>query len=170
MHLLAIARQLTQQAQTIRSLATGLTEAQARWQPTPADWSILEVINHLYDEEREDFRQRIDYLLHRPGEEPPPIDPVGWVTARAYNQRNLVQSLQNFLDERAQSVAWLHGLSAPAWGNAYPHPAGFSLSAGELLVAWAAHDLLHLRQLVGLHYSWHQAQVAPLSLAYAGDW
>jgi hypothetical protein len=170
MHYIAIAQQLVRQAQSIRSLTTSVTEEQARWKPTPDDWSLLEVINHLYDEEREDFRQRIDYLLHRPGEEPPPIDPVGWVTARAYNQRSLAVSLQNFLNERDQSVAWLHGLTNPAWSNTYHHPSGFSISAEELLVCWAAHDLLHLRQLIELHYGWHKAQVAPLSLAYAGDW
>jgi hypothetical protein len=166
----AIAHQLAQQAQTIQTLASGVTEAQARWKPTPADWSLLEVITHLYDEEREDFRQRIDYLLHRVGEAPPPIDPVGWVTARGYNQRELATSLQNFRTERDQSIRWLQGLVDPAWSNTYHHPSGFTISAGELLACWAAHDLLHLRQLIELHYAWHRAQVAPLSLAYAGDW
>lgn len=170
MHHIAVARQLVQQAQTIRSLVTDVTEAQARWKPTPEDWSILEVINHLYDEEREDFRQWIDSLLHRPGEAPPRIDPAGWVTARAYNQRDLAASLQNFLNERDQSVAWLHGLTSPVWDNTYHHPAGFTISAGEALVCWAAHDLLHLRQLIELHYAWQKVQAAPLSLAYAGDW
>ena len=63
---LAIARQLAYNAETIHSYVNGLTVEQARWKPTPNDWSILEVINHLYDEEREDFRVRIDYTLHRP--------------------------------------------------------------------------------------------------------
>ena len=167
---IAIARQLAQQAQTIQVLATGISTVQARWQPTPDDWSPLEVINHLYDEEREDFRQRIDYLLHRAEEAPPPIDPVGWVTARSYNQRDLAASLQNFLAERKQSIAWLQNMVDPAWSNTFHHPSGFTISAGELLACWAAHDLLHTRQLVELHYAWHRTQVAPLSLAYAGDW
>jgi hypothetical protein len=97
MHHIAIARQLTHQAQTIRTLIEHCTVEQARWKPSADDWSILEVINHLYDEERADFRQRIDYLLHKPGEEAPPIDPQGWVTTRAYNERALVPSLKNFL-------------------------------------------------------------------------
>lgn len=170
MEYITITRQLAQQAQAIRSLATVSSDTQARWRPTPDDWSLLEVVNHLYDEEREDFRQRIDYLLHRTGEAPPPIDPVGWVTARGYNQRDLAASLQDFLEERNLSIAWLQSLVDPAWSNTFHHPAGFTISAGELLACWAAHDLLHTRQLVELHYAWHCAQVAPLSLAYAGDW
>ena len=170
MHHVTVARQLTQQAQTIRTLVEQVTLEQARWKPSTEEWSILEVVNHLYDEEREDFRQRIDYLLHKPGEEPPPIDPQGWVTARAYNARELVPSLQNFLREREQSVAWLHNLRNPDWSTRYSHPDGFTITADGFLVNWAAHDLLHLRQLVELHYAWHQHQVDGQSLAYAGDW
>lgn len=170
MHHITIARQLTHQAQTIRSLIVNCTAEQAQWKPTPDAWSILEVVNHLYDEEREDFRQRIDYLLHRPGEEPTPIDPQKWVTERSYNTRNLAVSLQNFQEERDRSVAWLHNLRAPDWATRYTHPAGFTITAYDFLVNWVAHDLLHLRQLIELHYAWHQRQVGETSLAYAGDW
>lgn len=167
---MAMALQLKQRAETIRSMVSGVGDEQARWKPTAKDWSILEVINHLYDEEREDFRQRLDYVLHRPGEEPPGIDPEGWVTARGYNQRDLRESTQNFLDERRTSLAWLEGLRNPNWDNAYAHPSGFTLRAGDLLCAWAAHDLLHLRQLVELHYAWVRQQSAPYTVDYAGDW
>ena len=34
-------------------LIAGLAPEQARWKPDPASWSAVEVINHLYDEERE---------------------------------------------------------------------------------------------------------------------
>jgi len=165
-----IVQQLDSQARMIRELVVGVETDQARWRPTPDAWSILEVVNHLYDEEREDFRTRVDYVLHRPGEDPPPIDPQGWVTARAYNERNLAESLTDFWGERHISLAWLLALRAPAWDNLYVHPAGFRLRAGDLLTAWAAHDLLHLRQLVELHYAWHKAQSAPYELDYAGDW
>jgi len=170
MHHVAVARKLIQQAQTIRTLVEPLTLEQARWKPSAEDWSILEVVNHLYDEEREDFRQRIDYLLHKPGEEVPPIDPQGWVMARAYNERELVPSLHSFLRERDRSAAWLHNLRDPDWSQHYTHPDGFTLTAYDLLVNWAAHDLLHLRQLIELHHAWHQHQLGETSLAYAGAW
>ena len=67
---IAIANDLARNAETIHRMVNGVSDEQARWKPTPEDWSILEVINHLYDEEREDFRTRIDYTLHRPGEDP----------------------------------------------------------------------------------------------------
>jgi hypothetical protein len=169
MHVSEIITRLAQQAQTIRTLVEGVDEDQARWKPTPESWSILEVVNHLYDEEREDFRARVDHILHRPDEPAPPIDPQGWVTQRGYNQRNLAESLTNFLAEREKSLTWLATLDAPVWESAYKAPWG-ALYAGDVFVSWAAHDLLHTRQLVELHYLHGVRSAAPYSVEYAGEW
>ncbi len=48
--------QLARQAEAIHALVQDVSDDQARWKPSPDDWSILEVIHHLYDEEIEDFR------------------------------------------------------------------------------------------------------------------
>ena len=157
-------------AQRIAALIAGISDAQARWKPDAENWSILEVVNHLLDEEREDFRVRIDYTLHRPGEKWPPIDPGGWVTQRRYNERDLGESLAAWLAERDRSLAWLSGLAAPDWDAAEIAPWGDPFPAGNLLAAWVAHDLLHMRQLVELHWAWTTAHLAPRSVQYAGDW
>lgn len=154
----------------IEAMVAGVTEAQARWKPDPESWSLLEVVNHLLDEEREDFRVRIDYTLHRPDEAWPPIDPGGWVTARHYNERNLEETLAAFLQERARSSAWLRSLTAPDWDAAAVAPWGDPFPAGNLLAAWVTHDLLHLRQLVELHHGWATASLAPYTCNYAGEW
>ena len=49
-------------AEIIRALVVGVTQAEAQVKPTPESWSILEVVCHLGDEEREDFRQRVDLI------------------------------------------------------------------------------------------------------------
>ena len=160
---------LSANAETIASFARQVTDAQARWKPTPEEWSILEVICHLYDEEREDSRTRVDFTLHRPEAEWPPINPVGWVTERGYNQRELAASLEAFLQERQKSLQWLKGLQNPDWTSTHTNPRG-SMTAGEVLSAWVAHDHLHLRQLNQLHWQWLSQTVAPISLGYAGGW
>src|SRR6185369_6640354 len=76
---------------------------QARWKPTADKWSMLEVVNHLYDEEREDFRQRLQLTLKNPEQAWPAINPRGWVVERSYNERELGKSLQDFLAERENS-------------------------------------------------------------------
>jgi uncharacterized damage-inducible protein DinB len=161
--------QLYQNGRRIFALVEGVSDEQARWKPDPSSWSILEVANHLYDEEREDFRQRLDIILHRPSEEWPPINPEGWVIARGYNQRHVAASLQNLRLERQASLAWLNGLTAPDWDARVTSPFG-SMSAGELLASWAAHDTLHLRQLVELHHDWLVRLAEPYDTGYAGKW
>jgi hypothetical protein len=99
-----VTARMADNAEVIRALAQGVAGEQARWRPDPTSWSILEVINHLYDEEIEDFRTHLDVILRqtRPW---PSIDPQGWITARRYNERDLEQSLEGFM--RAEGIAHL---------------------------------------------------------------
>src|SRR5262249_22287391 len=133
-------QQLTAHCATICQLCEGISVEQSRAKPQPEAWSILEVVNHLVDEEREDFRQRLDLTRHRPEVDWPPIDREGWVTSRAYQQRDLRQSLAAFTAERQRSIEWLQALDNPDWHRARIHPSGFTLHAGDLLSAWVAHD------------------------------
>ncbi len=159
-----------QNAVTIEALVNATDVEQARWKPAPQEWSILEVVNHLYDEEREDFRMRLDLTLHQPGVDWPGIDPRGWVTARAYNTRDLQESLQYFLAERRKSIIWLQTLDAPDWSTAREHPQAGKLCAGDLLASWVAHDFLHIRQLAQLHWQTITRLAKPYGSDYAGDW
>lgn len=161
---------MEKQAQAIQALAQGITTEQARRKPAAESWSILEVINHLYDEEREDFRLRLDILLHRPTEPWPPIHPSEWVTERSYNTRELEPSIENFLRERAKSLEWLKGLKSPNWDASVISPWGGKVRAGDLYAAWVAHDVLHLRQLSELHYAVIKAAAGDYEIGYAGDW
>lgn len=168
MNLAFAIERLNQNAVAIQALVT-VDDAQARWKPTAEAWSILEVLNHLVDEEREDFRRRLDYTLHRPGEPWPPIDPRGWVISRAYNQRDPQESLASFLVERGKSLTWLRGLEAPNWSNVHEHATAGPLLASDVLASWVAHDGLHLRQLVELHRAF-LAVALPGDIRYAGEW
>ncbi len=58
--------QLKAQGEAILQLAEGLSLEQARWKPDEKSWSVLEVLNHLVDEEVLDFRRHLDHLLHTP--------------------------------------------------------------------------------------------------------
>ncbi len=75
------------------SLLSGIIDQEeAKRKPDPGSWSILEVVCHLLDEERLDFKPRLDITLHHPGEKWTPIDPQGWVIAKKYNERSLDQT------------------------------------------------------------------------------
>ncbi len=169
MRLEVLRRELAQGAETIQGLVAGVSPAEARVRPSPEAWSILEVVAHLLDEEREDFRPRLDLVLHRPNETWTPIDPAGWVTARGYSDRELGATLSAFLGEREQSLAWLAALTTPDWSRTYQASFG-PITAGDLAASWAAHDLLHTRQLLELRRARLLALAAPHRTEYAGDW
>jgi hypothetical protein len=160
---------MTGNAETIRTLVADVDDEQLRWKPAPGKWSILEVVNHLRDEERDDFRTRLDLLLHHPGQTWPPIDPPGWAIERRYNERNRDESLNGFLAERAASLEWLKRIGTPDWSRSYDHPLG-RLSAGDLMVSWLAHDYLHIRQIGRLHWEYLSVVAPSFERGYAGEW
>lgn len=161
---------LRRNAATLTTQVADVGDAQARWKPEPAKWSILEVVTHLADEEVEDFRTRVDWTLHRPGSDWPPIDPEGWAVERRYNEGSLADALARFTDERSRSIAWLEGLVDPDWALAYEHPKWGPFAAGDLLTGWVGHDHIHIRQINRLHRQYLDAVVSDFSPRYAGDW
>ena len=169
MHTPTVISQMQLNAQRIQALVTGVSPEQARWKPDPETWSILEVLCHLLDEEREDFRVRLNLILFHSGADWPPIDPPGWVSARGYNQRNLEETLHSFLAEREKSLEWLRGLADPDFNKSESGDLG-TLSAGDMLASWAGHDLLHMRQLVELQRAYIVNLTSPYDPAYGGDW
>jgi streptomycin 6-kinase len=126
--------QLTSNAGRFEALVQGVSEAQARWKPDAETWSILAIVNPLYDEEREDFRVRLDNILHHQEREWAPIDPEGWVTERQYSERELPASLQSFLIERSGSLKWLESLGSPDWETLYTSEYG-SMRAGDMFTS-----------------------------------
>jgi len=159
---------MEQNSKTIVSLFTGISIKQAIWRPTPEKWSLLEILNHLCDEEREDFRKRVAFTLEDPLQEWTPIDNEGWVTSRRYNEQDFGASLEDFKKERAASIVWLNSLDAPDWDKTHQHATIGPLRAGDLFAAWVAHDLLHIRQIANTAVAYISIKAAPYSTRYAG--
>lgn len=150
-------------------LLAGIPQADAQVKPDEKTRSILEVVCHLLDEEREDFRVRLGLMLEHPNEAWPPIRPEAWVTERAYNQRDLGITMKRFSEEREKSLEWLRSLGPQDWEVKCATPFG-EMKPGDMLAAWVAHDNLHMRQLVELR-RWRIEQISqPFDLKYAGDW
>ena len=138
------------------------------WKPEPSKWCLIEIVCHLFDEEREDFRTRVRTTLENPGKRPPPIDPVGWVKSRNYISQDFEEMTQKFLIERTTSVDWLKSLNNPEWKNAYHHQELGNLSAEHFLANWLAHDYLHFRQINKLQFQYLH-RTSGMDLSYAGN-
>lgn len=154
----------------LAALLRGLSIEDARWRPKLRQWSILEILNHLADEEAEDFRLRLTLTLEDPQQDWPPIDPQGWAIERSYNERDPHESLHRFTVERTRSIAYLRGLIDPDWSIAHEHPKFGPIHAGDLLAAWAAHDVLHTRQIIKRLFQLIERDSEGYRTEYAGTW
>lgn len=152
-----------------KDLFTGMTEEEYLLKPSAGKWCLLEILCHLVDEEREDFRARTRHLLEHPQSPFLGIDPEAWVKERKYMEQDYEEKLEDFLSERNESISWLRSLQEPQWGNSYDHPVFGRLTAQTLLANWLAHDYIHLRQVIGAKFGYHQS-VSGESLDYAGKW
>ena len=139
------------------------------WRQKPEKWCLLEILCHLYDEEREDFRFRIKWVLERPDEIPPPFNPINWVTDHNYMQQDYSVMLEKFFKERESSLIWLKSLENANWNNSFEHPKLGTMSAKYFLNNWLAHDYLHIRQIVKLKFDYLNNQFEE-NLDYAGIW
>ena len=164
-----IIAQLEKNKKTFEALLSDLPEAMVRWRPASDKWSMLEIVCHLYDEEREDFGARVRRLLDEPGTPFTPIDPQGWVAARNYAAQDYHQRLNDFLTARSDSIKWLNQLQNPQWNNSYDHPNFGKMTAGMVLANWLAHDYLHIRQIIRYHFQFLDTNCGE-SLDYAGGW
>jgi hypothetical protein len=162
-------REMKNSTEMIRALLAGINQEEAQIKPTPEAWSLLEVTCHLYDEEREDFREHLDFILHRQNEEWHMIRPGDWVTERKYNEQNFDEMKEKFFAERTKSLDWLKGLADANWETKYTSEYG-AMTAGEMFASWVAHDNLHIRQLVELRRARIKQIAQPYPVIYAGDW
>lgn len=161
---------LQNQATVIDCLTADIDDASAQLPVKDGEWTILEVMCHLYDEEREDFRVRVMQTLMHPEAPLAGIDPEGWVQSRGYAQRAFGEMRGLFLAERAQSLVQLRQLGDVAWDRTLNHPRLRALTAEQVAWAWVAHDLLHIRQLTELRYLVYQQLTTPYGYGYAGEW
>ena len=162
-------QELTHSTEMIRSLLAGIKQEEAQIKPSRSSWSILEVVCHLYDEEREDFREHLDFILHRQHEEWHPIAPTAWVKLRKYNQQNFNSMRTRFFRERAVSLDWLKKIRNSDWNTVYNSKWG-TMRAGDMFASWVAHDNLHIRQLTELRRLHIERITKPYQIQYAGDW
>jgi len=161
--------ELLKNANTIASLVDGMSNEEARWRSEPNKWSILEIVNHLHDEELKDFPLRLKYMLYYPEKTWPGIDPISWVIENSYNERDLFDSIKNFLSERENSVIWLKEIVDPNWETEYEASWG-KIKAGDMFAAWISHDLLHIRQIVNLKRLFYESKFGKYNSGYAGKW
>ena len=164
-----IVQQLATNGEAIRALVRTVSDEQGQWKPNTNVWSLTEVVGHLHNEERIDFRSHVKEMFSTP--------PLRWdaLDEGFVKTANCGQALDAFLAEREASIAWLVALESPDWNVSIeatfgPDAEKITFTAGDMLVSWVAHDHLHIRQINELLYAWNVSQANPYSVRYAGGW
>lgn len=162
-------RRMISNVEAIRALLHNISTEQAQWKPDPETWSMKEVMEHVYNEERFDFRLHLKEMFNDP---PQPWGAFrqDWIKVESFRQ-----ALDGFVSERDASIAWLRELESPDWEiqtrvSFGPQSETFNLKAGDVLVSWVEHDFLHLRQMNELLHAWNVHRASPYSVQYAGGW
>ena len=164
-----IFEELKRNRKIFKVLLNNIHKEEYLWRQAPDKWCLLEIVCHLHDEEIEDFRTRVKYVLEDPAKELPPINPTVWVSERKYTDQNFDLKFKAFIKERKESIGWLKSLDDPQWENYYNHPKLGPMSAKLFLSNWLAHDLLHIRQILKLRFEYLK-YISSEDLSYAGNW
>lgn len=151
----------------LEALLGDLEAATWRERPAPGEWSPLEIVCHLRDEEAEDFGARLRVVVEG-GHRFAPIDPERWVEERAYRDADPQAALATLTGRRAANLAFLGGVSPDRLRHGVPHRRLGALSGLDLLAAWVTHDRLHLAQLAATLARLGARRWAPLRVEYAG--
>lgn len=151
-------------------MVEGVSDSDAKWKPDSGNWSIVEIVSHLVDEEREDFRIRFRMTIEEPTQPWPSWDPEGVAISRDYNSRDLSTAVNEFIQVRRESVDWLKSLNKVDFDLTYKHPKMGEVPAGNMLASWVAHDLLHVRQIAKRLYELTIRDAEGFDVSYAGKW
>jgi DinB superfamily len=164
-----IAEQLHKNKFVFQSLLEDVQPELVTWRPRPDKWCLLEIVCHLYDEEQFDFRFRAQWILKQTDTQPPPFNPIDWVTDNKYMEQNYEDMVKRFLSERDASIVWFKELKNPNWDYGYIHPKLGKVTAKHYLDNWLAHDYLHVRQIIKQKFDFLTSQTNE-NLEYAGIW
>jgi hypothetical protein len=160
-------RDLARLPAALEALLTDLDDGLWRARPAPGEWSPVEIVCHLRDEEAEDFVARLRVVLEG-GTRFTPIDPEGWAVERRYRDQDPRAALAALDERRATSLKFLATTEPELLARAVDHKRLGRLSGLDLVAAWVTHDRLHLAQLAATLARLGADRWAPLRAEYAG--
>jgi hypothetical protein len=160
-------RELARLPTLLDALLEGLDGETWRARPAPVEWSPIEIVCHLRDEEVEDFGARLRVIVEG-GIAFAPIDPERWVGERRYREADPREALAALAERRTMSLRFLETIAPARLEAAVEQPRAGRLSGLDLLVAWVTHDRLHLAQLANTLARLWARRWSPLRADYAG--
>jgi uncharacterized damage-inducible protein DinB len=134
---------------TLTALLRGLPEAWTTSTEGPDTWSAYDIVGHLLHSEEVNWIERARIILDY-GEQGSFDSFNRTAMFEKYQEYSLDQLLVAFEQKRAQTLAALSELNITPEKLALKgtHPALGTVTLGNLLATWVAHDLNHIGQIV----------------------
>ncbi|MCI0402072.1 MAG: DinB family protein [Acidobacteria bacterium] len=130
----------------LESLVRGRSCKQLVRRPTPAKWSVAEILAHLADSEIV-LGWRFRMILSQSGEPIQAFDQDLWAKGGRYARREVRHSLALYRAVREANVRLLESLSVKQWRHYGVHSERGRESMADTARLLAGHDLNHLLQI-----------------------
>jgi hypothetical protein len=155
----------------LKALLKGVPKAVAVWSPAPGKWSILEIVCHMRDMEREAYLARYERILAVDEPRLPDVDGDVYSLELDYRAQSLAPVLRDWTRLRRQCLKLLSGVKGPQWDRAGVHETAGRLSMADFLRRQAVgNDEAHLGQIEAIkrrHGLLARLEAAPARLARA---
>lgn len=153
---------LTQTSGTLQSLLGDLSETWINQNEGSNTWSAFDVVGHLLHTEEVNWIPRIRTLLEH-GESKAFAALDRFAFFEKYKGKSFVELLDAFADLRKRNLRVLAemNLTSEHFELKGRHPEFGTVTLGQLLAAWAVHDLTHIRQIVRVMAKQYAEAVGP---------
>ncbi len=155
---------LTRTPATLDALLRDLPESWTHRNEGSGTWTVYDVIGHLITGEKTDWIPRTNLILQY-GDSKPFEKFDRTAQERDSRGKSLGELLDEFTLLRSRNIAELRALKLTEGQLALRgrHPALGSVTLGQLLATWAAHDLTHLHQISRVMAYQYRDDVGPWS-------
>jgi hypothetical protein len=118
-----------------------------RWRPASGTWSLVEIVCHLRDVEREVHQPRFQAMVETENPFLSGMDPDQWAEPRDYFRQDGRAALADFVSARRETLALLTNLPEDAWSREARHAFFGQTTVHELLYLVVQHDRVHRQQV-----------------------
>ena len=155
----------------LKAALKGVPKAVLLFAPAPGKWSILEIVCHLRDMERDAYLERYRRILAEDTPQLPDIDGDLYSLEGDYRNQKLSDVLREWTRLRRESLRLLAGVKREQWDRAGIHETAGRLTMADLLRRHAiGNDEAHLAQIDAAkrrHAVLERLRAAPVRLAKA---
>ena len=118
--------------QALKAAIKGLPKKLLLWTPAPGKWSILEILCHLRDMEREGYLERYTRILSEDEPRLPDLNGDALAITRAYRSQRAPEVVRDWVALRRQTLQLLRKAGRAQWARAGVHATAGRLTMEDL--------------------------------------